>query len=81
MDNDGDVECPRGSETGGLGGGKNYNRRSVADGRHGSERLWSYGLGKTRQGKTRQAMAMSRVREDRVRWETGDRQSEAWQHC
>ena len=49
-------------------GGKNYNRRSVADGRHGSERLWSYGLGKTRQGKTRQAMAMSRVRQDRVSW-------------
>ena len=73
MDNDGDVECPRGSETGGMVGGKNYNRRSVADGRHGSERLWSYGLGKTRQGKTRQAMAMSRVREDRVRWETGDK--------
>ena len=52
---------------------KNYNRRPVADGRHGSERLWSYGLGKTRQGKTRQGKAMSRVRQDRVRWETGDR--------
>ena len=54
-------------------GSKNYNRRPVADGRHGSERLWSYGLGKTRQGKTRQAMAMRRVRQDRVRGKTGDR--------
>ena len=34
MDDNGDVQCPRGSWTGGMGGlSKNYNRWSVADSR------------------------------------------------